>query len=1420
MLVGSVNAQNPAAPYPAPNYVNGCAQVSPATNDIINHFYTTGGITNIKNLNSGCTSQQTPYNYTLYPPIPTKFLTVAQGQQFKVHVSAGITFSQGFRVWVDWNQDNNYTNANAPGGEMMYQTPATSVTPAGSDSNMQHSPNITVPLNAKCGPTRLRVRGVFASTSFDATSQQTYGETEEYWVVVVGNPAVTPPTTNTTDISICSGSDFTVTANASGTISWFSELYLNTQISASASNIITANSFTFLNLLRDTSIYVQNNQNNCKSARTKVKIQVEPKRVIDITPSDTSICSGDTIVLKGIIQPVAPVFRSFYSTPYTSAQISSNTNRVPDNYLGQHPNSYLYNYVNVDNVAPLILEPGSIEEVGVRISHNRLKDLDIWLISPDGSVIDLSSDNGNTNVVSSANYGSGTGNNLQYCVFRDDAASSITSVTLNNIGGTPYKPEQPLNTLSGSPNGTWTLKIGDDEAGTGTATDIGRLIRWYIKFRRIPNDTTVVWSDSALGISPVTSFSPYAPVINPEDALKIFAHPVANDTKYYFDVYSVPGCMARDSATIHLNSDLQLNVTSNPPEICIGSQAVLTCSVGAGVTIDTTYWSTAYTPVATNVNVVSPSVTTDYIIVAKSTEGCVDTATFQLTVHSLPPSPTVAASGPTTFCLGNSVTLTANPTTGINWSTGATTNSINVATSVSNITCTYTDANGCISPASTSTNVIVNNLPTIPIITPSGATSFCSGESISLSAPAGFTYNWLHDGVSGYAATQNITVNSGNNYAVLITDANGCTAQSVNTNITVFTLPPAPVITPQNPTSFCPGGYVTLQSSPAVQYNWTPSALDQQNNTVATAGNYSLTVTDANGCTSASSNVITVTIFPTPATPLITASGPLDFCIGNDVTLSAPSSNSYLWTPTGATTQSITVSTNGNYAVQVTNTNGCTSIFSSSANVIVNPLPQAPILTPLTPTTICDGNFASINAGSFASYLWSDGSTTNPGMFNTSGVYTVIVTDNNGCTSPSSLPINITVNPLPPTPSLIANGPTTFCVFDSVGLVANSIIPNPIYHWRPVIVTSSQNTLYVNQSGSYDVSVIDNNGCKSPPSPSINVVVRPIPNPPQIISSGPTTFCEGDSVTLSISSGSNFVWSTGSTDPTIVVFQLGGYFASVTDYCNITHNPTININVKEKPIADFAISDTVGCTPFEVKFTNKSINADNYVWNFTTNELYTDTNPTFIFEEPRTYSVILTANSVNGCTNTKTYYNLIKASTKPVIDFDFSPNPALTSTPFVRFYSVTQGATHLTWSCPDYQFTDSTYKTMLFMPDTGIHEMTLIAANDDGCVDSLTKPVKVEGDFLLYVPNTFTPSNNDGLNDIFIPVTDYMDYTSFTMRIFDRWGKEVFFTNDAKKGWDGLIDGERVIGVYNWMIDCLDTRGVTHSKSGSVNILN
>ena len=198
-----------------------------------------------------------------------------------------------------------------------------------------------------------------------------------------------------------------------------------------------------------------------------------------------------------------------------------------------------------------------------------------------------------------------------------------------------------------------------------------------------------------------------------------------------------------------------------------------------------------------------------------------------------------------------------------------------------------------------------------------------------------------------------------------------------------------------------------------------------------TSGSYTVQ-TIANGCTSAASAPIVVTV-ATPATPTISAGGPTTFCVGGFVTLTAPAGFSYLWS-NGRTNQSIDVFSGRSYTVR-TIANGCTSAASDPIEVTVA-TPGTPTISASGPTTFCSGGSVTLTAPAGFSYLWSTNETTQSINVTASGNYSVR-TITSGCASDVSAATVVSVKTTPATPTITASGPTTFCTGGSVTLSAS-----------------------------------------------------------------------------------------------------------------------------------------------------------------------------------------------------------------------------------------------------------------------------------------------------------------------------------------------------------------------------------------------
>lgn len=339
------------------------------------------------------------------------------------------------------------------------------------------------------------------------------------------------------------------------------------------------------------------------------------------------------------------------------------------------------------------------------------------------------------------------------------------------------------------------------------------------------------------------------------------------------------------------------------------------------------------------------------------------------------------------------------------------------------VTLTVTDMEGCMDVHSF--NINVNPLPSPGTITPPGPISLCGNGTISLTAPAGVSWNWT----SG-ETTQNVIERSAGNYSVEVTTSNNCVYLTPPVVINIIPKPRAEIISGDH--SVCAGGFIYLAAYSQVNqtYEWfesgNASVLSSNTilfiNTPATGiHQYYLVVTSTqNNCTD-TSDLFTITVHGLPVTPSLTTSPPGNNCGGNDVTISVANpqnATTYNWSNgissyyNGGSTPSITTNVAGSYTVTATDSSGCSA---TSPPVVINPPPDfSSVLTGCY--EFCDTTTVVINAPQgYANYQWLQMISGNWTVVNnninftltTDGVYALVLTTWQGCTDTSEV---LTIN--------------------------------------------------------------------------------------------------------------------------------------------------------------------------------------------------------------------------------------------------------------------------------------------------------------------------------------------------------------------------------------------------------------------------
>lgn len=487
-------------------------------------------------------------------------------------------------------------------------------------------------------------------------------------------------------------------------------------------------------------------------------------------------------------------------------------------------------------------------------------------------------------------------------------------------------------------------------------------------------------------------------------------------------------------------------------------------------------------------------------------------------------------------------------------------------------------------------------------------TGFPSGGTFDVDGTPSSTFD--PPSISGSSAT--ITYN----YTDPTTQCSSTTSQQV-------TLLPAPQVTISglNPTACLNSVPLTLTGFPAGgSFSGNGVSNNQFFPNLAGLGvkSVSYSYTDANGCVGTAN--FDVDVQDNPST--VDLGNDTVICVNLSVTLDAGANfTTYTWN-TGQTTSSISVSQSGIYSVEAVDANGCinTDEVAVTTAFLLNPIITSSGTS--TGTTFCEGEVLTLDAGNnFATYLWSDGQTTTSTFQVTqSGQYSVFATDASGC-SGQSTPVFVTVLPAP-NPTITTSGPAAFCPGSSVTLCG---VPGYVqYQWS---TGETSDCITVNTEQSLTLTVTDNNGCTST-SPAIQTSIHQIVFP-EITVNGPTEFCKGGSVDLSVQPiYASYLWNSGSTTPDITVTESGIYVIDVLDI-----NGCITSTLQSDPITVTVNSPYPQITVAGPVLTTVGTYSTYqwYEWQNTTTSvlLAGETNPTFTATYASWFYVMVT--DAGGC---------------------------------------------------------------------------------------------------------------------------------------------------------------------------------------------
>ncbi len=882
------------------------------------------------------------------------------------------------------------------------------------------------------------------------------------------------------------------------------------------------------------------------------------------------------------------------------------------------------------------------------------------------------------------------------------------------------------------------------------------------------------------------------------------------------------GCTSATHVTLTAPSVIS-PVSGMVPETCGLPNGAASVNASGGTGAYTYSWSSGG-----STQTVNGLIAQAYVVTVTDANGCTATA-----------GTTVTGAGGTIATMGLPVNISCHgeangvvsvnaaggtPNYTYNWSTGASSSGSSTTNQLTGLianpyTVTITDASGCQS----TTSVTLTEPPAMALVPDSidGTCGLING-SVGVSVTGGtgaYSYNWSSGG-----SAQTLNGLAGGAYGVTVTDANGCTSL---TTMTIST-PSAVVPIPSSKNLNCFGdasGTAAVSATGGTgvySYLWSSGSTAASVSALAAAA-YSVTVTDAKGCTATGSVLITQ-----PVKLTLTATGLSTKCFGHcdGQAVVIPSGGTgliaALWS-TGGTNLSINNLCAGNPSVTITDVNGCQH---DTSVVVPEPFALAETLGSNPADCFQSNGSASVlttsgGTGGYT-YNWSNGAVSQTVLNISPGIYKVTVTDANACTRTDT----VSVLNIPGVQAVILNATPIPCFGNctsSATSQANGGTGPYVYNWNNASNAVTATSLC---AGNYVVTITDAKNCTSKAS-----VVITEPTAVTLPAITPAAVCAGQSGSLTASPGGGtpaytISWNPGNlAGPTVSIAALtpGTYTVSATD-ANGCPSPLQTVTVNPLPVVNFVADTTNGCPLLCVNFLDKSTiqsgGISTWEWTFSNGSTATSQSTKVCFGTG-VYNAKLHVTSSAGCASTDSIQQMISVWSDPKAAFTTDPASHVTIlNPVVSFYDKsTGGVTNWLWAFGDTTQTDTIQNPIHHYANEGIYCGLLTVSTIHQCKDTVQHCIEVGPDFTFFVPNAFTP-NGDGVNDFFtgkgIGIVDYK------LLVFDRWGNMIFESQDINMGWDGRANGGTNMAqqdVYSYLIDITDVFNKKHSYLGHITLV-
>ena len=709
-----------------------------------------------------------------------------------------------------------------------------------------------------------------------------------------------------------------------------------------------------------------------------------------------------------------------------------------------------------------------------------------------------------------------------------------------------------------------------------------------------------------------------------------------------------------------------------------------------------------------------------------------------------------------------------------------------------------------------------------------------------------FTQNWTSGMVTSAQiciVNQN-TSGGGNDFAIDDISFRPICYSKDTVVVTFGTNPTVNLGLDQNTCSTTP---VTFNAqNPGCTYLWNNSLTTQTIQT-NTSGTYSVTVTNAAGCSGSDQVMLTVEPIKTAGRDSTASicSSQLSYNLGNLLSSSATANG--VWSSTnftGAispTGQIILNGTAGTYNFKYVVTGTFCPNDTANITLVVHPNPTVYLGPDATFCSIDSVTLNAQNAG--ASYVWNNSTTNQTLVAHTAGTYSVVVTNQFGCSKSDQ--IVLSVEPIK-TAGLdsVATICSTQANYNLVSIRDNAATLNGNWYTTNFVGTLNANgtVTTANTPGQFDFQyVVTGVFCPNDTADfELTINQQPVAlansnvqfcNTPSALESLVTNFNNGSSYTSDWAySTINLEFAFNEATQQLSVGNLNGgqyniYQFLIADSTCINDTTKVSIAITQIPQVDFNSSVIEGCEPLSVTFNDLSNAQGNltYFWDFGNGQTSTAvTGNTIVYPTPNCYTITLTVTADNLCTVTKQKTNMICVYEIPNAAFSFAPQQVFSQEPTLQFNNLSTLNASNFWSFGDGSYASTSDPTHDYpLGDVGDYIVVLQVTSIHGCVDTVSHIVTVKDQLLYYVPNTFTPDGDEHNNVFEAIVFAGIDQDEVSFEVYNRWGEVVFKTTDLTEGWDGTYNGLKCPeGTYAWVLRL----GLSESEdvkivNGAVNLI-